>query len=494
MDGLAGRPFPPGDYDAVVVGSGPGGLQVAYWLERLGVRHAAVSADDAPGGMFRRLPRFERLISSTKPDAPAPPGSREYERYDLNSLVAAEPEHRGLVAAAMDRRSPMPSRAEMEAGLAAFAARAPVPFRYGCRWEATRREPDGRLALETSDGTYRCRAAVLAVGMTTPWKAPIPGIEDVPHYVDVGDGRDYRGRTVVVLGKRNSAFELAAGLLPWARRVTLVSPQPVRPQVVSTSTVHVRYFEPLEDAAHGFGTLVLDAAVERVERAGPGFRVHTSGTSTPGPRVLEADVVIAATGFRVPLGDLEALGVRSVAHGRMPALTPFFESASARGVAFAGNATAGYPGPRLHGVGAPSTSVRGFRYNARVLAERLAERLGRWTRPAPRLAAGEVVPLLARELAASPELWVQKGLLARAVALAADGGGRDEGVVPLEAFLDGDGDGVAVTVELDEAGRVFPGVYVRRGGRLRDAALDPHPLHAFDGPEYRAALAALLRG
>jgi phytoene dehydrogenase-like protein len=57
------RPFEPGDYDVVVVGSGPGGLQISYWLRRFGVRHAVISRDDAPGGMFQRFPIFQRLIT-----------------------------------------------------------------------------------------------------------------------------------------------------------------------------------------------------------------------------------------------------------------------------------------------------------------------------------------------------------------------------------------------------------------------------------------------
>ena len=86
-------PFPPGDYDVVVVGTGPGGLQTSYCLTRAGVsNHALLSADDAPGGMFRRFPVFERLISWTKPDAPCERQTREYECYDHNSLVADEPE------------------------------------------------------------------------------------------------------------------------------------------------------------------------------------------------------------------------------------------------------------------------------------------------------------------------------------------------------------------------------------------------------------------
>jgi hypothetical protein len=55
-------------------------------------------------------------------------------------------------------------------------------------------------------------------------------------------------------------------------------------------------------------------------------------------------------------------------------------------------------------------------------------------------------------------------------------------------------DAVAVAVEMDAEGRIFPAVYLRRGGRIREAALDPHPLHAFAGPEYLRDLELLVRG
>src|SRR4030095_13253231 len=230
----------------------------------------------------------------------------------------------------------------------------------------------------------------------------------------------YQGKSVFIVGKRNSGFELAQGLLPWARRVVLGSPRPVDTAMLAFSPLSIRYLSPYtEHIRGGTGSYVVDAAIERVERNTDGYRIHASGTTWEGELRLECDEVIAATGFRAPVRDLPALGVAMVNEGRMPAQTPYWESVSVPGIYFAGNVTQASPGLRKHGATSSSGSVLGFRYNARLLAQRIAETHFGRRAECPRLHRDEVVPFLAHELARAPELWSQKSSLA-------PGGGADE--------------------------------------------------------------------
>ena len=483
------RPYPPGSYDVVVVGSGPGGLQTAYYLDRLGVNHAVISRDPAPAGMFRRYPIFERLISWTKPDAPFERRSREYEWYDHNSLVADEPENRAIVPELMDRSYDVPSRYEMQRALVAFTHQTRIQVRSGCEWLSTRQQDDG-FVLETSDGEYACRVVVFAIGVTEPWKSNIPGIEDAPHYVETQRPSAYQGKRVFVIGKRNSGFEVANGLLPWASQVVLASPRPVRTDLLARSPLRTRYLQPYDEHVRGgSGSLVVDASIERIDRRAEGYRVRAHGTTIPGELTFECDEVIVATGFRAPLRDLPGLGVATVTDGRLPAQTPYWESVSVPGVYFAGNVTQASPGLRKHGVASNSSSVNGFRYNARVLARHLAETYFGVIPERPLVS--DPLDYLLAELTRAPELWVQKGYLARVLS-SEEGAMRDEGILPLEDWIDRGGDGVAVAVEMDEKGTIYPAVYRRRAGDFAEYAFPTDVLHRYDGEQYRRELAALV--
>ena len=491
------KPFPPGEYPVVVVGSGPGAIQVAYTLSRLGVPHAVVSEDEKPGGMFQRFPLFQRLITWTKPYSPAERGTRAYEWHDWNSLIGDEPAHRAIVPELMDGVSYFPSRPEMERGLVEFVRRGDVRIRYGCRWEATRREENG-FTIVTSDGEYHCQAAVFAVGMTEPWAPPIPGLDQVPHYVDTKPAPEYANKRVFVMGKRNSGFELADGLLPWAKQLILGSPRPARISVLvhSTASARARYLQPYEDAILGGGVIILDMAIEQVERLSTGgWRVHGKGTTTPGDLSIDVDEIIAATGFATPMRDLKEIGVATFYQNRLPSQTPFWESVSVPGIFFAGSITQGSIGLKKYGIPSNSAAVHGFRYNARVLARHIATTKFGATVPRPRVESERVVDYLLDEATHAGELWNQQAYLARVLTLDPSEGMVDDGIQPLASFVDAAGpDGVAMTVETTDTGDIHPAVYVRRASKVDDHPLAPNPLLDFTTQEHHAHLAGLLKG
>jgi thioredoxin reductase len=501
MQDPGGQPFPPRDYQLIVVGSGPGGLQASYCLTRLGVDHAVISADDGPGGMFRRWPFFQRLLSWTKPYAPAVRGTAGYERYDWNSLLADEPEHRSLQVEFLDGTSSFPSRPEMAANLSAFADRTGVRVRYGCRWLATRREDDaggGRFVLETTDGEYRAPLLIVAVGAAEPYTPPFPGVELTAHYAETRPVESYAGRRVFIVGKQNSGFELASGLLTWASRLVLASPSPTRLSVNTRSLVGVRarYVQPYEDHVLGGGVTVLDAAIQAVERPAGGESLVVRVRPTAGGEevAIPADDVIAATGFSCPLVDLPRLGVGTFGQSGLPALTPYWESSSVPGLYFAGTIGQGAVGLKKHGQPANSGAVHGARYNARVLSRHIARtRFGVGPSQA-RLAPEDVIDFCVGEIGGCPEMWHQKAYLARVITVDPARGIVDDGIEPLAHVLDSPGpDAIVLTLEADGSGAIFPVVYLRRDGRIEEQALDPEPLALLDTERYRAAVTALVR-
>jgi thioredoxin reductase len=467
---------------------------MSYCLRRLGIRHAAISADPGPGGMFRRFPFFQRMLSWTKPYAPVERGTRAYEWYDWNSLLAEEPENRALMPRYMDGTSEFPSRDEMERNLAAYAGQTGVGFRYACRWEATSRDGE-RFVIATSDGEYRAQVAVFAVGVAEPWKPDTPGFQYVPHYAETRPAESYSGKRLFIVGKQNSGFELANGLLARASRIVLASPRPAMLSVNARSLagIRARYVQPVEDYVVGGGVHLLDASIDRIDRAGKAFRIHLRRSDSGAALSVEADEVIAATGWQSPLLDLPALGVATFGNSGLPAQTPYWESATVPGIYFAGTINQGAGGLKKYGAPSNSGAVQGYRYNARVLATHIATKHFGVAIERPRMRPEAVVDYLLEEATLAPELWNQRSYLARVISFSASGGIADEGIVPLAAFVDSDGpDAVAITVETDASGEIHPASYLRRGGKVQEQLLESDPLLDFRSSANRETLRSFL--
>ena len=497
MEDRTNKPFPPGDYPVVVVGSGPGGLQTSYYLRHLGIEHAVISADSSPGGMFRLFPFFQRLLSWTKPYGPVPRDDRFYMWYDWNSLLAEEPQNRAIMPDLMDGSSSFPSRPEMELNLATYVEKTGLQVRYDCRWEATRRDGE-KFVLQTSDGEYRCQVAIFAIGVAEPYLPDTPGFENVAHYVETRNPESYAGKRLFIVGKENSGFELATGLLQWAQRIVLCSPRPAKLSVNTHSLlgVRARYIQPVEDQILGGGVFMLNASINRIDRLGKAYRVLATRSEGGAELSVDADEVIAATGFVCPLLDLPDLGVAVFGRSQLPSMTNYWESASLPGIYFAGTIGQGVSGMKKYGLPANSGAVHGARYNARTMVFYVARKHFGIEQPKASVSPAKLVDTLLEEATRAPELWNQKSYLARAFSLDSSAGILDEGIVPLADFVDMEGPAaVAIAVETDDTGDIHPAVYVREEGKPAvETLLLSHPMHDFRTAEHHNQLASLLAG
>ena len=205
----------------------------------------------------------------------SPRGTREYELHDQNSLVADEPDLGALVP-----------------GEIAEGHRRPLARRDGRRHARVRRACAGSRALRVQLGVDAARGR-LDRPRHERWRVPVPrgrlrdrhdgavgpvrfpALELAHHYVSVDSAPDrYRDRRVVIVGKRNSAFEIGEAISrQGVRELTLVSPRspdlgrlarsPLRPWYLTTYDEHVRGAP---------GRFVLNASVDRVERRGERLR------------------------------------------------------------------------------------------------------------------------------------------------------------------------------------------------------------------------------
>src|SRR4030095_12735448 len=75
------------DYDYLIIGAGPAGLQMGYYLQQSKKKYLILEKGEGPGTFFKRFPRHGTLISSNKVYT----GYDDHEinlRFDWNSLLS----------------------------------------------------------------------------------------------------------------------------------------------------------------------------------------------------------------------------------------------------------------------------------------------------------------------------------------------------------------------------------------------------------------------
>ena len=325
--------------------AGPAASRSRTSLRPLGIEHAVISADPAPAacsGAGRSSSGCCRGPSRTRPAERHP---REFERYDWNSLAR----RRAGAARAPDRvhgRDVVLPVAPRDGGRTstAFAERAAIAVRYGCRWESTRREETaGRHAfvLETTDGEYRCQAARASRSASPSRAAPSPpGIELAATTPTRATPRPTRASGSSSSASRTRGSSSRPGLLQWASR-DLVVARRRRPrlsiQTRSLVGVRARYVQPFEDLPRLRGRHPRRLASSGIDRRRRAASASTSsGPTTAMPLTRRGRRGHRRDRLRVPAARPAGPRCGHLRPGKLPAVTPFWESAHVPGIYFAG--------------------------------------------------------------------------------------------------------------------------------------------------------------
>ncbi|CAI8049527.1 FAD-dependent oxidoreductase domain-containing protein 2 [Geodia barretti] len=192
-----------------VIGAGPGGLQIGYFLDRAGRDYIIFEKNTTAGSFFTHYPRHRTLISINKRHT----GSKNREfsfRHDWNSLISDDPTL--FLKHYTDEYFPV---ADVYVRyLQDYAEQLQLKIQYETEIKEVDKGPDEEGAdscfhLKDQNGVvYRCDILIVSTGLWVPHVPDIQGIEHAQGYESMSlDRRDYEGKRVLIIGRGNAGFE-----------------------------------------------------------------------------------------------------------------------------------------------------------------------------------------------------------------------------------------------------------------------------------------------
>ena len=455
--------------DYVIVGAGPAGLQLGYYLEQAGRDYVILEAEEGAGSAFKRYPRHRKLLSINKIYC----GYDERElqmRWDWNSLLG--PDHDPLFSAYT--RDYFPDASALVRYLGDYARRHKLNIKYRTRVQSIDRwiGSNGKQCgyrLEDQDGkAVYARRLVVASGFTKTYEPPIDGIELTESYATMSvQPEDFADQRVLIIGKGNSAFETADCLIPSARVIHLASPHPVEFAWRSHYVGNLRAVNNnfLDTYQLKLQNAVLDAHIDCIQRECDEYKVRFRYIHNTETEELTYDRVLTCAGFRFDptiFGEDCQPNMRDC--GRLPLMNEGWESVNLSGLFFAGVLTQMRDYRR-----SSSAFIHGFRYNARALFRMLEQKYEGVPWPAKSI---ETTPeaftdAMLHRINTSSALWQQFGYLCDVIVCGPMGPSTYLEEIPLDYVLahealSGD-ECFTVTLEYGTQKRIDP---FRQSGRV----------------------------
>ncbi|XP_070612298.1 FAD-dependent oxidoreductase domain-containing protein 2 isoform X1 [Erythrolamprus reginae] len=218
-------------HDYCIIGAGPSGLQMAYFLQHAGRNYVVFERRNTPGHFFTLYPRHRKLISINKRYT-GKSNSEFNLRHDWNSLLS----HNKQLLFRHYSQDFFPDADTMVHYLTDFASKLALHVRYNTSIVLVMLEKDPKawnghyfILRDQNAKNYKCSVLLVATGMWVPHEVNFPGSEYVEGYESVSTNpKDFVGQSVLILGRGNSAFETAENILGVTNFVHMVGRSRVR--------------------------------------------------------------------------------------------------------------------------------------------------------------------------------------------------------------------------------------------------------------------------
>ena len=285
-------------YDYLIIGAGPAGLQLGYFLEKNQREYLILERNKTAGAFFKTFPRHRYLISINKVYT-GTDDSDANMRWDWNSLITDSEDL--LFKNYTDSYFPHPDI--LSQYLEDYAEHYDLNIQYDTSVANVSKNEDGLFVVTDEEGNrLTSDRLVVATGIYTPYIPDIPGVELCETYNDHDvDPKVYANKRVMVVGKGNSAFETAENLIETAAAIHICSPESIKFAwqthfVGNLRAVNNNFLDTYQLKSQN---AVIDATIKNIEKRDGKYYVHLQYSHAMGQTMaIEYDHVIFCTGFR----------------------------------------------------------------------------------------------------------------------------------------------------------------------------------------------------
>jgi thioredoxin reductase len=209
------------NYQTIIVGAGPAGLQLGYFLEKEGLNYIILEKAASAASFFQTYPHSGKLISINKPNT----GRTDPEfnlRHDWNSLLEDGP-----IRFTEYTDEYYPDHKDLVEYMNEYATRNKLKIKYNTTVHSVKKG----YVLETSDGVYLCDKLIMATGLSEPI---YPGLIDKSirkpkHYGEYPKDffkneeslEIFRNKSLLIIGNGNASYELGNLLTPYCSSIVI---------------------------------------------------------------------------------------------------------------------------------------------------------------------------------------------------------------------------------------------------------------------------------